>query len=154
MFELSPPAGQQTQWRERVLWSFGASGDGWVPFAGLIADKWGNLYGTTEFGGANSGSDYLARCSSSVRCSANRRSGASACCGASAQVVTAQAPYAGLIAESGESLRYDHEGGANGSNAGTVFELSPPLGQAGAMARERAVELRRKVVTATFQLPA
>src|ERR1700722_2003143 len=24
-FELSPPAGHQTQWREKVLWSFGAS---------------------------------------------------------------------------------------------------------------------------------
>ena len=57
VFELSPPAGQQTQWRERVLWSFGASGDGLVPVAGLLADKWGNLYGTTELGGANSCSE-------------------------------------------------------------------------------------------------
>ena len=36
-----------------VLWSFGAHGDGAGPVAGLLADKWGNLYGTTECGGAN-----------------------------------------------------------------------------------------------------
>jgi hypothetical protein len=46
VFELSPPAGQHTQWRETVLWSFGASGDGAAPAAGVIADKRGNLYGT------------------------------------------------------------------------------------------------------------
>lgn len=54
VFELYAPAGKSTQWRERVLWSFGAAGDGTVPAAGLIADKWGNLYGTTTAGGANS----------------------------------------------------------------------------------------------------
>jgi len=54
VFELSPPSGKSTQWRERVLWSFGADGDGAVPAAGLIADKWGNLYGTTTAGGTHS----------------------------------------------------------------------------------------------------
>jgi hypothetical protein len=51
-FELSPPVGEFTQWSETVLWSFGASGDGSSPFAGLLADKWGNLYSTTAYGGA------------------------------------------------------------------------------------------------------
>jgi hypothetical protein len=37
---------------ESVLWSFGASGDGGVPLAALIVDKWGNPYGTTAEGGA------------------------------------------------------------------------------------------------------
>ena len=40
---------------ERVLSRFaGAPDDGDGPGAALIADKWGNLYGTTTAGGANS----------------------------------------------------------------------------------------------------
>jgi len=39
---------------ESVLYSFAASGiDGFGPYAGLIRDSAGNLYGTTEDGGAN-----------------------------------------------------------------------------------------------------
>src|ERR1017187_1926079 len=42
---------------EVVLYSFGASGssDGQNPFAGLIADKAGNFYGTTQSGGSFGG---------------------------------------------------------------------------------------------------
>jgi len=45
------PAGAQ---RESVLYSFSSrSRDGQIPLAGLIRDKKGNLYGTTDNGGAN-----------------------------------------------------------------------------------------------------
>ena len=55
VFELSPSAGQQTPWNERLLWSFNPDpdGDGYDPNSSLIFDKWGNLYGTTILGGAN-----------------------------------------------------------------------------------------------------
>ena len=44
---------------ESVLWSFGAtSDDGVNSRAGLIADKWGNLYGTTTSGGSNDSAPY------------------------------------------------------------------------------------------------
>jgi uncharacterized repeat protein (TIGR03803 family) len=36
-----------------VLYSFAGSGDGGAPQAGVVADKLGNLYGTTELGGGN-----------------------------------------------------------------------------------------------------
>lgn len=53
VYELSPSLGG---WVQRVLHSFqgtnhGADGD--YPFGGLIIDSAGNLYGTTEGGGAN-----------------------------------------------------------------------------------------------------
>ena len=37
---------------EKVLYSFNGPPDGWQPFAGLVRDTAGNLYGTTAFGGA------------------------------------------------------------------------------------------------------
>jgi uncharacterized repeat protein (TIGR03803 family) len=36
-----------------VIWSFGGTGDGRNPFAALIVDSHGSLYGTTEYGGAH-----------------------------------------------------------------------------------------------------
>lgn len=44
--------GKDGKWRETVLHSFGNSGDGNSP-TGLVADKAGNLYGTTVYGGSN-----------------------------------------------------------------------------------------------------
>src|ERR1039458_10243465 len=50
VFELTPAGGGS--WTEKVLYSFGAYGtDGVVPYAGLIFDAAGNLYGTTNAGG-------------------------------------------------------------------------------------------------------
>lgn len=40
-------------WTERVVHQFGAAGDGNAPYGGLVADKAGNLFGTTVFGGAD-----------------------------------------------------------------------------------------------------
>lgn len=52
VFELSPVTGG---WRESVLYSFGGDGgDGANPFAGVIFDEAGNLYGTTKLGGDSS----------------------------------------------------------------------------------------------------
>jgi len=50
VFELQQSNGQ---WTEVVLHSFADDGvDGYSPLGGLVADKSGNLYGTTMFGGA------------------------------------------------------------------------------------------------------
>src|SRR5579864_2916212 len=47
-------AGPARAQSETVLYSFGSqSGDGSTPYAGLILDKQGTLYGTTYLGGAN-----------------------------------------------------------------------------------------------------
>ena len=46
VFELTPGAGGG--WTETVLHNFGYGKDGAVPYAGLIFDAAGNLYGTTD----------------------------------------------------------------------------------------------------------
>ncbi len=52
VFELSPNG--SGGWTERVLHSFNFNGaDGAVPYAGLVIDSAGNLYGTTAYGGIN-----------------------------------------------------------------------------------------------------
>jgi uncharacterized repeat protein (TIGR03803 family) len=52
VFELTPEAGGH--WAEKVLHTFNQNGiDGFYPHAGLIFDAAGNLYGTTNQGGAN-----------------------------------------------------------------------------------------------------
>ena len=51
VFKLTPPAKGQTTWTETVLYRFCSlpnGSDGVTPLAGLIADKQGALYGTTQ----------------------------------------------------------------------------------------------------------
>jgi uncharacterized repeat protein (TIGR03803 family) len=52
VFQLALTSGR---WKEKQVWSFGKSTDGKYPYAGLILDAAGNLYGTTTEGGAYSG---------------------------------------------------------------------------------------------------
>lgn len=48
VFELTPSSGE---WTETILERFTGGNDGGEPFAGLLFDQAGNLYGTTLFGG-------------------------------------------------------------------------------------------------------
>jgi uncharacterized repeat protein (TIGR03803 family) len=50
VFELTPNA--ELYWTEVVLHSFGLGTDGVHPYANLILDAHGDLYGTTNQGGA------------------------------------------------------------------------------------------------------
>jgi uncharacterized repeat protein (TIGR03803 family) len=50
VFELSPSG---NKWEEKVLHSFTGSGDAEAPLNALVFDSNGNLYGDTEYGGAN-----------------------------------------------------------------------------------------------------
>ena len=59
VFKLTPPGKGQTAWTESVLYRFCSQpscSDGFLPrYAGLIADREGALYGTTEVGGSGVG---------------------------------------------------------------------------------------------------
>lgn len=51
VFKLTPTA--QGQWKQSILYSFAGGSDGLVPWAGVIFDSQGNLYGTTSLGGGS-----------------------------------------------------------------------------------------------------
>jgi uncharacterized repeat protein (TIGR03803 family) len=54
VFRLAP--GTKGRWNEKTLHSFNRNGkDGYYPYSGLVLDGAGNLYGTTELGGARNG---------------------------------------------------------------------------------------------------
>lgn len=50
VFELTP---KKNGWGESVLYSFAGGSDGAYPYAGLVLDPAGDLFGTTNGGGAN-----------------------------------------------------------------------------------------------------
>jgi uncharacterized repeat protein (TIGR03803 family) len=51
VFKLSPNG--QGGYNESILYEFSGNGDGSYPSGGLVFDKQGNLYGTTQFGGSD-----------------------------------------------------------------------------------------------------
>lgn len=55
IFQLTPPADHNGAWTESVLHIFKGGSDGSYPWAGLIVDKKGILYGTTQYGGPSNG---------------------------------------------------------------------------------------------------
>ncbi len=121
VFKLSAEGGGA--WSETVLYGFGgAPNDGSLPYAGLIMDKEGNLYGTTYSGGANNVGTVF-------ELSPPAKKG-----GAWTETVLyglrgvpndGSFPYAGLVMDkSGNLYGTTEQGGASGF--GTVFELSPP----------------------------
>jgi uncharacterized repeat protein (TIGR03803 family) len=119
VFELSPPAQGRATWTEQVLLSFNGT-DGYEPEAGLIADRAGNLYGTTYGGGANHGG-VVFELSPPVQ-------GQKAWTEQvlfSFKFANGDLPSAGLIMDGAGNL-YGTTGSGGANAHGTVFELSPP----------------------------
>jgi hypothetical protein len=51
VFRIAPPSRKGSAWTLGVLYGFTGPPDGATPGAGLVPDKYGNLYGTTQMGG-------------------------------------------------------------------------------------------------------
>jgi uncharacterized repeat protein (TIGR03803 family) len=123
-FELTPAAGGT--WTEKVVWSFGSGTDGNEPYAGLISDAAGNLYGTTDGGGtAFSGTVFqLTPAGGGTWTEKVLHSFVGGTDGT--------APFGSLIFDAAGNLYgTTSEGGAYNScsgGCGTVFELTPAAG--------------------------
>jgi uncharacterized repeat protein (TIGR03803 family) len=125
VFELSPNG---SGWTETVLYSFAGGTDGYYPGHGVIADKAGNLYGTTLYGGtsASYGTVY-------------QLTPPSAPGGAWTENVLyrfqgipardGEFPTAGLVMDAAGNLYGETVNGGTcttNQGSGVVFELSPP----------------------------
>jgi uncharacterized repeat protein (TIGR03803 family) len=131
VFELSPNG--SGGWNETVLYSFCSEGglnctDGAAPtLAGLIEDAQGNLYGTTEGGGAN-GRGTVFELSNSGTGGWTHKLLYSFCSEGGSNCTDGAGPNAGLIEDAqGNFYGTTVEGGAIGISVlgGVVFELSP-----------------------------
>ncbi len=58
VYRLKAPARQGGAWEETTLYSFTGGADGSDPTAGLVFDKVGNLYSTTQSGGTGTNCNY------------------------------------------------------------------------------------------------
>src|ERR1700722_20170534 len=133
VFKLAP--NQDGSWTESVLYSFAGGRDGAVPFARLIFDQAGNLYGTTVEGGGSTNSAWHNGCGTVFKLKA--RSDGSwtetilhSFCLLDECRDGATPFFAGLIFDQAGNLYGTTEQGGNlsqcsGSGCGVVFELTP-----------------------------
>jgi uncharacterized repeat protein (TIGR03803 family) len=106
-------------WTEQPIYAFSGSPDGAIPYAGLVFDNAGNLYGTTTQGGTGSGTVFELSPSGS---------------GWTERVIYSFAggsdggyPTGGLISDQSGNLYGSTSNGGTGGG-GTVFELTPSGG--------------------------
>ncbi len=128
IFELSPSGGG---WAEKIVYSFQLNGtDGWFPTSSLIFEN-GNLYGTTQYGGAGfcgyEGIDF--GCGTVFKVSYKSGSGWSEAVLHSflPDPTDGQNPNSSLVLDThGNLYGTTISGGNNGASpGGTVFEIAP-----------------------------
>jgi uncharacterized repeat protein (TIGR03803 family) len=110
VYQLAPGA----TWTETVLHSFQNADDGAYPYAGLVADTHGNLYGAATQGGTNGGGTVFRLRPGGIKFSVLASVPGSGISGAFRNL---------LIDESGTIYGTTHCDGDDGS--GTIFKLTP-----------------------------
>lgn len=125
VFELIP--GADGKWTEKILYKFCSTAncaDGANPYAGLIFDSAGNLYGTTGAGGLSAGTVFELTPRADGRW--NEKVLYNFC--SATNCADGKYPDAGLIFDSaGNLFGTTYSGGTScqGLGCGTVFELTP-----------------------------
>jgi uncharacterized repeat protein (TIGR03803 family) len=120
VFELTPNAAK-TAWTQTVLWSFGATGDGAEPWADVIMDGSGRLYGTTLLGGAHGAGTIFALTPNTTKTAWTETVRYSFCTVVQASTcLDGTEPYAGLIMDKLGNL-YGTTFGSGAHFGGTIF---------------------------------
>ena len=118
VFQLTPAA--KGRWKETVLHSFaGMGGDGAWPWAGVVLDASGNLYGSTFAGG-----EYYSGTVFELKPGGNGQWSETVLYSFNNNGKDATAPAAGLVFDASGNL-YGTTTSGGGHQDGTVFELSP-----------------------------
>jgi uncharacterized repeat protein (TIGR03803 family) len=112
VFKLAPPATVGGPWTETVLHTFAGGADGAHPYAGLIIDNAGNLYGTTNGGGAFNYGTVFELDSSGNETVLYSFTG----------LLDGASPYAGLVLDSAGNL-YGTTSGGGAFSRGTAYKL-------------------------------
>ena len=143
VFELAPPTLKGGAWTETTIYNFtGENGDGSTPYAGVVADANGVLYGTTEAGGLpNQGCNPHGFCGIVFSLTPPSVSGGTwtetilhSFTGENGDGAT---PYAGVILGPNGVLYGTTDAGGSirnqscGAGCGIVYELVPPSSQGG-----------------------
>jgi uncharacterized repeat protein (TIGR03803 family) len=126
-FKLTPPKPGQTRWSYQVLHGFclqSTCADGSKPHSGLVLDKSGALYGTTQYGGVNrSGVVFKLTPPAGISKTWTETLLYQFC--TIANCTDGAGPIAGMVIDqSGALYGTTASGGAN--NRGIVFKLAPP----------------------------
>jgi len=126
VFQISPPAGPGLPWTETILHNFtGGATDGSAPYAGLVMDKAGNLYGVTYTGGPGNCYFNYPGCGTVFELSpSGGGTWTEAILHTFNGTTDGEFPYAGLMITAGNHLLgANSSGGAHGY--GTIFEVVP-----------------------------
>ena len=134
VFELSPPSGGSGPWTQTVLYSFPFLSTGpFQPQGGVIFDANGNLYGTTESGGAN-GEGTVYELSPPSGGSGPWTVSVLYSFGSAPFSVDGRYPLSGVTFDSSGNLYVTTVKSTEIGNAaagGVIYELSPPSGGSG-----------------------
>ncbi len=124
VYELSP--NQDGTWTYTVLYNFtDENGDGGYPFAGLVMDAAGNLYGTTRQGGSTQGFYcYQAGCGTIFKLTPVGNGQWTESIVHAFDNDDGSAPEDGLVQDRAGNL-YGTAGGGGTNNEGVVFEFTP-----------------------------
>jgi uncharacterized repeat protein (TIGR03803 family) len=135
VFQLAPPAVPGGAWTYNVLYSFQGEGDGAGPTGTLTFDPQGNLYGTTQGGGAVSNDEYTGTVFELTPSTVPGDPWTHTILATFPSIAQGAAPTGGVVFGPGGALYgFGSQGGAfaSGDLGGVAFQLTPPASPGGA----------------------